>query len=110
MARAFQVAGSSSLLWGQVCALWRSFFLPGLAGDALLILKRERKKGKKPNVIQRRRKGYVLHSTKGVPAEQMQSCCLKEPPKKRKKLFLIKTREGKKGVSKHAVLGKASKL
>lgn len=24
--RAFQAAGSSSLLWGQVCALWRNFF------------------------------------------------------------------------------------
>jgi len=38
------MAGSSAPRWGQVCALWRSFSLQGLAVDALLIFKRERKK------------------------------------------------------------------
>lgn len=31
--RAFQVAGSSFLIWGQVCALWRSVFLPSRPGS-----------------------------------------------------------------------------
>lgn len=106
MDRTFQVAGSSSLLWGQVCALWRSFFLQGLAGDALLIFKRERKnERKKKNERDPKKKERVCPIFDERDASPASAILLsKESPKKGKKK-IIKTREGKEGVTKHAVLG-----